>query len=286
MENGIVSLYEDGEFLQWRKNKMSTYVISDIHGCYNEFLSMLEKIRFSGSDNLILAGDYIDRGKQSYEMLRWIEQCPQNVLLLRGNHEEEFASNIDLMRSVDRIEGLDTDFSSHMDTAALYGSVKYLLRQKKLPAMYFDLYSTIGMLLGQNHVTMYDLCRWAEEIRRMPYYWEAEIADRNYIVVHAGYADSLEGTGGRFGSLEQFFLYAREESLQSGGAAHSAIIAGHTPTIVKESFAYNAGNVFRYYDAGKDCVFYDIDCGCVFRDRNLEAKLACIRLEDEKIFYV
>lgn len=28
------------------------------------------------------------------------------------------------------------------------------------------------------------------------------------------------------------------------------------------------------------------DCGRVFRDRNLEAKLACIRLEDEKIFYV
>lgn len=85
--------------------------------------------------------------------------------------------------------------------------------------------------------------------------------------------------------LEQFFLYAREESLQSGGAAHSAIIAGHTPTTVRESFAYNAGKAFRYYDAGKNCVFYDIDCGCVFRERNLEARLACIRLEDEKIFY-
>ncbi|WP_276948806.1 metallophosphoesterase [Acetatifactor muris] len=68
---------------------MSTYVISDIHGCCNEFLSMLEKIRFSESDNLILAGDYIDRGKQSYEMLKWLEQCLPNVLLLRGNHEEE-----------------------------------------------------------------------------------------------------------------------------------------------------------------------------------------------------
>lgn len=39
---------------------MSTYIISDIRRCYDEFLSMLEKIRFSGSDNLILAGDYID----------------------------------------------------------------------------------------------------------------------------------------------------------------------------------------------------------------------------------
>lgn len=47
------------------------------------------KIRFSVTDQLIMAGDYIDRGKQSYKMLKWTEQCPLNVLLLRGNHEEE-----------------------------------------------------------------------------------------------------------------------------------------------------------------------------------------------------
>ncbi len=54
--------------------------------------------------------------------------------------------------------------------------------------------------------------------------------------------------------------------------------------IVIERFAYNDGNVFRFYDKKKDCIFYDIDCGCVFRNRQLNAKLACIRLEDEKIF--
>ena len=72
---------------------MSTYVISDIHGCYNELFSMLEKIHFSESDNLILAGDYIDRGKQNYEMLKWMEQCPKNVLLLRSEeHTSELQS--------------------------------------------------------------------------------------------------------------------------------------------------------------------------------------------------
>lgn len=265
---------------------MSTYVISDIHGCYNELFSMLEKIHFSESDNLILAGDYIDRGKQNYEMLKWMEQCPKNVLLLRGNHEEEFASYVDLMQLIDRAEELGMDFSSHTDTEVLYESLKYLLRQKKLPVVYFDLYGTIGTLLEQNHVTLYDLCGWSKVIRQMPYYQKVTIADRNYIVVHAGYADGLEDASGQFESLEQFFLYAREEGIQSGGAVHSVIIAGHTPTTVKESFAYNAGNVFRYYDAGRDCVFYDIDCGCAFRSRNPEAKLACIRLEDDKIFYI
>lgn len=265
---------------------MSTYVISDIHGCYNEFFFMLEKIDFSETDRLILAGDYIDRGKQSYEMLHWMEQCPANILLLRGNHEEEFAAYIDLMQWIDRIEELDTDFSSNADTAALYESVKYLLRQKKLYAAYFDLYGTIGIMLEQNHITLNDLCRWVEVIRQMPYYQKIDIAGRDYIVVHAGYTDSLGNTGGHFESLEQFFLYAREEGIQLGGVTHNTIIAGHTPTIVKGSFVYNAGKVFRYYNAGKDCVFYDIDCGCVFRGENPEAKLACIRLDDEKIFYV
>lgn len=265
---------------------MSNYVISDIHGCYNEFLSMLERISFSEADHLILAGDYIDRGKQSYEILRWMEQGPSNVLLLRGNHEEEFVSYIDLMLMTDRSEKLDTDFSSHADTAALYESVKYLFRQKGLPAAYFDLYGTIGVLLEQNHVTLNDLCRWSEIIRKMPYYQKSEVEGRNYIIVHAGYVDSLENIYGHFESLEQFYLYAREESFHSGGISHSIIIAGHTPTTIKESFAYNGGNVFRYHNAKKDCVFYDIDCGCVFRDREPQAKLACIRLEDEKIFYI
>lgn len=265
---------------------MGTYVISDIHGCFNEFLSMLRKISFSDTDRLIVAGDCIDRGMQSYQMLKWIEQCPLNVLFLRGNHEEEFLNYVNLMLLIDHEEELDTDFFSYADTVILYESVKYLFRQKEPPAAYFDLYGTIGNLLEKNHVTLNDLCRWSAIFRNMHYYQRAEIEDRKYIVVHAGYAESLESIGGNFDSLEQFYLYAREESFRSGGKLHSTIIAGHTPTTAKESFAYNGGNVFRYHNVEKDCVFYDIDCGSVFRDRKPEAKLACIRLEDEKIFYI
>ena len=41
---------------------MSTYVIGDIHGCYDEFMQMLDKIALSDSDRLLMVGDYIDRG--------------------------------------------------------------------------------------------------------------------------------------------------------------------------------------------------------------------------------
>ena len=70
---------------------MNTYVMSDIHGCYDDFIAMLDQIKFSESDQLILAGDYIDRGSQSFEMLKWIENAPDNVLLIKGGHEAEFA---------------------------------------------------------------------------------------------------------------------------------------------------------------------------------------------------
>ncbi len=265
---------------------MGTYVISDIHGCYEEFLGMLKKIEFSDSDELILAGDSIERGTHSYEMLKWMEHCPANVRLIRGNHEEEFAACIDLMTRIDKKEGLETDYFSNRETAALYSSVKYYLKNRKAAGVYFDLYDTINSLVNDSGVSLEDLCRWKEMICRMSYYLELEAQDRTCIVVHAGYAEMLESVEDSFPSLEDFYLYAREESLKLGGKQHGMVIAGHTPTVVRKAFAYNGGKVFRYYDKKKDCIFYDIDCGCVFRKKNQDARLACIRLEDEKVFYI
>ncbi len=267
-------------------NGLSTYVISDIHGCYKEFLLMLDKIGFSAADTLIGAGDYIERGLNSYEMLKWIEHCPDNVWLVRGNHEEEFASYVDLMFQLDREEELNSDFNSNQEAIVLYETVKYLFKKKGLSDLYFDLYGTIHKLLSDSGVNLNDLCRWAELIRKMPYFYKTVIKDRSCIVVHAGYAEKLEDISFAFSSLEQFYLYARKESCQLGGKTHGMIIAGHTPTIIKDEFFYNKGDVFRYYDKEKDCVFYNIDCGSVFRDKTTGAKLACIRLEDEKIFYI
>lgn len=265
---------------------MSTYVMSDIHGCYSDFLSMLDKINFSDTDQLIMAGDYIDKGKQSYEMLKWIEHCPSNIRLIRGNHEEEFAAYVDFMLLLDRKKELGTDFNSNKDTIALYESIKYFIKCNALPVSYFDAYGTIGSLLEYHHITLNDLCQYSDIIHEMPYYQELKINNKIYIVVHAGYAENLKDISTKFSNLENFYLYARKESYQLGGKQNRIIIAGHTPTIVQREFAYNKGNVFRYYDKTKNCTFYDIDCGCVFRGRESDAKLACIQLENEEIFYV
>lgn len=265
---------------------MATYIISDIHGCYQEFLRMLDRIKFTDSDRLILAGDYIDRGPDSYKMLKWLEHCPENVFFIRGNHEEEFAENVKLMCLLNEKEGLRSDSDSNTDTEALYASVKYLLAKSRLSILYFDLYGTMGRLIRQSGVTLEDLRRWAGLIRGMPYYYEVNAGGRDCVVVHAGYAEHAGQISGKYSSLEQFYLYAREDAFQLGGKEHGMIIAGHTPTIIKDDFVYNKGQVFRYYDEEKDCVFYDIDCGCVFKWREPDGKLACICLEDERVFYV
>lgn len=261
---------------------MATYIIGDIHGCYDELCAMLEKINFSADDTLVCVGDYIDRGMQSYEMLCWFENKSENIITIRGNHEEEFITNVDILLGMDAKEELETDFLSNEDSRALYDTTMYFIR-KTAPEvlLFFDTYKTIKKLLFENNCTIDDLKRWAEIIRQMPYYSETNVSGRNYIVVHAGFTEN-----GSDKEKKDFYLYAREENLENGGKEHTTIIAGHTPTIVEDEFAFNDGNVFKYNDEQHDCTFYDIDCGCVFRREYDNARLACIRLEDEQVFYL
>lgn len=65
---------------------MSHYVTADLHGCYDAFLDLLEKIDFSADDILYIIGDVIDRGDHGVELLQYIMDTP-NICLLLGNHE-------------------------------------------------------------------------------------------------------------------------------------------------------------------------------------------------------
>lgn len=62
------------------------------------FIQMLQVIGFLQENQLIIVGDYIDRGQQNAEVLHWILNPPENVLLLCGNHDKEFVTNVELMR--------------------------------------------------------------------------------------------------------------------------------------------------------------------------------------------
>lgn len=68
---------------------MSTYVMSDLHGCYDKFIAMLNQINFTEKDNLYILGDIFDRGPNPLGILDYIVNH-KNITLIKGNHEKFF----------------------------------------------------------------------------------------------------------------------------------------------------------------------------------------------------
>ncbi len=64
-----------------------TYCISDIHGCYAEFMELLEQIKFDPeADTLYILGDAMDRGPRPIDCLEYIRKTP-NIHYILGNHD-------------------------------------------------------------------------------------------------------------------------------------------------------------------------------------------------------
>lgn len=62
------------------------FVMSDIHGCYDKYKKMLDKIALTENDILFILGDVLDRGPYGIKVLLDIEKR-NNVVLLKGNHD-------------------------------------------------------------------------------------------------------------------------------------------------------------------------------------------------------
>ncbi|QCI17549.1 bis(5'-nucleosyl)-tetraphosphatase (symmetrical) [Buchnera aphidicola (Acyrthosiphon lactucae)] len=67
---------------------MSTYFLSDIHGCYKEFRMLLEKSDFDDKkDYLWIAGDLVSRGPDSLNVVRYLYSLKNRVKIVLGNHD-------------------------------------------------------------------------------------------------------------------------------------------------------------------------------------------------------
>ena len=67
---------------------MSTYAIGDIQGCYKEFKRLLREINFNKkNDTLWLAGDLVNRGPNSFDVIKYIMDLDSKAISVLGNHD-------------------------------------------------------------------------------------------------------------------------------------------------------------------------------------------------------
>jgi len=69
---------------------MATYVLGDLHGCFRTLEALLGRIRFDPrADRLWLAGDLVNRGPRSLEVLRRARELAEKgkLTMVLGNHD-------------------------------------------------------------------------------------------------------------------------------------------------------------------------------------------------------
>ena len=66
------------------------YTVSGLHGCLEDWKSLLQKIRFNDNDTMFVLGDCVDLGPDPIGLLHDMMERP-NVFPLLGNHELRFA---------------------------------------------------------------------------------------------------------------------------------------------------------------------------------------------------
>lgn len=72
---------------------MRTIIVGDIHGSFCEWEHLLETVHFDSTvDRLILLGDLMDRGKDSYKVYckaaHLQAEMQERFVLIKGSHEK------------------------------------------------------------------------------------------------------------------------------------------------------------------------------------------------------
>ena len=67
-----------------------TWLIGDVHGCAKQLDMLLRRIKFDEhKDQLLFAGDLINRGPDSLEVVRLVRSLEKKHNTVLGNHDSE-----------------------------------------------------------------------------------------------------------------------------------------------------------------------------------------------------
>lgn len=224
--------------------------MSDLHGCIEEFKTMLQTIEFNEYDTLYILGDLADRGKDGINLYLYIMQQP-NMKLILGNHDAWLLKYADSLMKIKRGESLNlpNDFYVWLH---YNGGTK-----TALPYMDLEFHQC------------YDIKTYLENC---PKYLEIKIKNQKYLLVHAGVGASPESPIEPY-NLDEHTLLWEKIDLDDNPYPNRIMIVGHRPTFLRGK-EYENKMILREK-------IYHIDCGCVFG-----RALGCLRLEDKKEFYV
>ena len=176
---------------------MLTYCISDIHGCYTEFMALLKKINFSENDTLFVLGDIIDRGDSSVECLEYIRTRP-NITALMGNHEMMMLDYFSRAKRSKKHDWL------------VNGGDKTLQQ--------------IEQSIADGAPSWNETLKW---VCGLPLYVEVTINGQGFFLSHAGF-NAMKPLGKQ---KPHDYIWSREEFIMLPALKDRHCIFGYTPTI-------------------------------------------------------
>lgn len=230
------------------------YVMSDIHGMYDKYKAMLEKLDLSPEDALFILGDVIDKGEDGIKILADM-RYRANIYPVLGEHEYLAGKLLPLFEDADSKEECESLLTN--ETKSLY-----------------DLWLMSGgepTLKGFLNLSGEDRESILDYLGEFEPYEQVEAAGRSYVLVHAG-INSFD-TGKELDDYgEQDFLL-KPSDLSKVYFKNSFLVCGHVPTadLSKDGKARVISKNHQL----------KIDCGACEG-----GKLAAVCLDTLKVYYV
>lgn len=214
------------------------YSMSDIHGNFNEFINSLSKVDLSVEDNrLILLGDYIDNGPQSFEVLSKIIELekifPEQIVTLLGNHEEWF---------------YDWLILEEPTASAFPETIKSFFSTEELNSILKSNFETSVRNEIKTNNKFSPFMKWFQTHYKDKRYYETD----SQIFVHAGID---EEAGKLWKELTNSEMFTNKFPLTTGGFFKD-IISGH---VASWEVAKNTSYLGKIYHDSKSHYFIDGD---------------------------
>lgn len=262
-----------------------TYVISDVHGCFDEFTHVLALSGFAANDRLFVLGDAIDRGPKSVEMIKWLLHAPSNVTYMLGNHE--------LMMLEDVRNPESTTVPLTVSNWGYNGGNETGIQMMQ-------------RMTPDERVEYFDLCRTLSPAAAVKFRDanNGGFLTESYLI-HAGcfLNEEMVSSASSIADLVakqslSDLVWERDTWIGSGWRPPIPVVFGHTSVHFAASYFKELGDNWPMWSCGR-CRptesmicrgenhlvmrwgnHIDIDCGCAY-----QGKLACLRLEDMHVFY-